>query len=63
MKLLILMPILLISCKVPGDPFSIARPEEITTICHDGATMKFNRSMAKRHLRFHKEDYIGNCKE
>ena len=61
--------ILLTKCasfRMPHEIFGWKRPENLMTICHvwdkkTQKTMSFNTSMAKRHLKHDKADYLGEC--
>ena len=54
------------SCSIPHEILGWKRPENLATICHvwdarTNRTMMFNNSMAKRHIKYHDEDYWGEC--
>ena len=46
--------------RVSGDPFGYYRPEELVTVCQDGATRRFNRSMAEHLISKHRAT-LGQC--
>ena len=66
----VLLALLCTACpgtRAPGDPFGIHRQEELWTICHadagapTGVTQRYNRTMAKWHLKHHQFDIGEAC--
>ena len=63
---LVSLALLASACSMPHEIFRWRHIDNLVTICHGwdedtSRTMMFAETMARRHLKHHKLDYLGEC--